>query len=88
MGEFDFAANAASMGAEVIKAVTIPELNAALKTARENINTTVIYIETDREERVGGFAWWEVPVAQVSVSKKVQQAYQQLVEHKTEQKYY
>ena len=84
----DFAANAASMGAEVIKAVTIPELNAALKTARENINTTVIYIETDREERVGGFAWWEVPVAQVSVSKKVQQAYQQLVEHKTEQKYY
>ena len=84
----DFAANAASMGADVIKTSTIPELNAALKTARENANTTVIYIETDREERVGGYAWWEVPVAQVSASKKVQQAYQQLLEHKSEQKYY
>jgi len=84
----DFAANAGSMGADVIKTSTIPELNTALKTARENANTTVIYIETDREERVGGYAWWEVPVAQVSASKKVQQAYQQLLEHKSEQKYY
>lgn len=84
----DLAANAASMGATVIKAATIHELKKALQEAKQIKNTTVIYVETDREKRMGGFAWWEVPVAQVSTSKKVQQAYEQLQKNKSTQQYY
>jgi 3D-(3,5/4)-trihydroxycyclohexane-1,2-dione acylhydrolase (decyclizing) len=84
----DLAANAASMGATVLKATTAASLKTALEEAKKIKNTTVIYIETDREERVGGYAWWEVPVAQISTSKKVKKALDQLVKNKTTQKYY
>ena len=84
----DLAANAASMGATVLKATTISSLKAALEEAKKIKNTTVIYVETDREERVGGYAWWEVPVAQISTSKKVKKAHDQLVKNKLTQKYY
>jgi 3D-(3,5/4)-trihydroxycyclohexane-1,2-dione acylhydrolase (decyclizing) len=84
----DLAANAASMGATVLKATTISSLKSALEEAKKIKNTTVIYVETDREERVGGYAWWEVPVAQISTSKKVKKALDQLVTNKLTQKYY
>jgi len=84
----DLAANAASMGATVIKATTTASLKVALEEAKKIKNTTVIYVETDREERVGGYAWWEVPVAQISTSKKVKKAHDQLVKNKSTQKYY
>jgi TPP-dependent trihydroxycyclohexane-1,2-dione (THcHDO) dehydratase len=45
-------------------------------------------VETDRDQRVGGYAWWEVPVAQISTSKKVKLAHAQLVKNKSTQKYY
>ena len=82
------AANAASMGATVIKATTVASLKTALEDAKKIKNTTVIYVETDREQRVGGYAWWEVPVAQISTSKKVKLAHAQLVKNKSTQKYY
>ena len=43
----DLAANAASLGADVIRARTVEELRAALAQARASDRTTVIYIETD-----------------------------------------
>jgi 3D-(3,5/4)-trihydroxycyclohexane-1,2-dione acylhydrolase (decyclizing) len=84
----DLAANAASLGAIVIKAESLSDLNNALAQAKKNTKTTVIYVETDREKRVGGFAWWEVPVAEVSTDKKVQAAYKKLKKNKSTQKIY
>ncbi len=84
----DLAANAASMGADVIKTKTREELEEALVQARKNKNTTVVYIETDREQRVGGYAWWEVPVAEVSTHASVKAAYENLKRNKAKQRIY
>ncbi|MBZ5858037.1 3D-(3,5/4)-trihydroxycyclohexane-1,2-dione acylhydrolase (decyclizing) [Flavihumibacter profundi] len=84
----DLAANAASMGATVIKAENIAALKTALEEAKKMTKTTVIYVEADREHRVGGYAWWEVPVAEVSSSKKVKEAYAKLAKNKSTQKNY
>lgn len=84
----DLAANAASMGATVIKTQTAEELKAALIQAKKNKNTTVVYIETDREQRVGGYAWWEVPVAEVSTHSQVKSAYEKLKKNKAKQRTY
>ncbi len=84
----DLAANAASMGATVLKPQTISDLKQALEEAKKISNTTVIYVETDREQRIGGFAWWEVPVSQVSTIDKVSKALETLKKNKTTQKYY
>jgi 3D-(3,5/4)-trihydroxycyclohexane-1,2-dione acylhydrolase (decyclizing) len=63
----DFAANARSLGADVIAAADVASLNAALEAAREADRTTVIVVEVDRAERVGGYeSWWDVPIAEVS----------------------
>lgn len=71
----DLAANAESMGAQVIRAGTRREIEASLKAARESTITTVIFIETDREQRVGGYeSWWDVPVSEVSQLPEVRQA--------------
>lgn len=71
----DLAANARSLGAHVIEAADFPSLKAALKLAKEQLRTTVIVIETDREERVPGYeSWWDVPVAEVSEIDSVEAA--------------
>jgi 3D-(3,5/4)-trihydroxycyclohexane-1,2-dione acylhydrolase (decyclizing) len=63
----DLAANAASLGARVIRATTIAELDAALGDARAAAETTVIHVETDPLVGApGSEAWWDVPVAEVS----------------------
>ena len=43
----DLAANAASLGAEVIKVTTAAEFTDAVKVAKANEHTTVIHVETD-----------------------------------------
>jgi 3D-(3,5/4)-trihydroxycyclohexane-1,2-dione acylhydrolase (decyclizing) len=71
----DLAANAASLGAHVIRANTIAEIKQALVDAREIDRTTVIAVEVDREQRVPGYeSWWDVPVAQVSEVDTAQKA--------------
>ncbi len=86
----DLAANAASLGAEVITADSIAALNVALAKARTIKKTTVIYIETVPDRKLAGFgyAWWEVAVAEVSESKGVQKARRIMSENKKKQKYY
>ncbi len=70
----DLAANAASLGAQLIRCRTYDEFVAALKTAKNNTRTTVIYIQNDRMYGVPGYeSWWDVPVAEVSESASVQQ---------------
>lgn len=84
----DYAANAASMGAHVIKAANVKELNEALKTAKTIDRTTVIYIEVDRKKAVPGFAWWDVAVAEVSEKSDVKKSLETYKENKKTQKYY
>ncbi len=71
----DLAANAASLGAHVIRAGSVAELREALETAKSIEQTVVIHIETDRYEGVPGYeSWWEVAVAEVSEVPAVQAA--------------
>lgn len=84
----DFAMNAKSLGADVIKADTIASLNRALSEARASDKTTVIVIETDGKKSVEGYAWWEVAVAEVSAMSTVKEAFRVYEENKKRQRYY
>lgn len=84
----DYAANAASMGAYVIKTTNVEEFKAALIEAKTVDYTTVIYIEVDRKKGVPGFAWWDVAVAEVSERKAVEESLENYHKNKTKQKYY
>lgn len=71
----DYAANARSLGAHVITARTIPELQDALVKASQQTKTTVIVMETDPEKRAPGYeSWWDVPIAEVSEAASVKKA--------------
>ncbi|GAB4431906.1 MAG: 3D-(3,5/4)-trihydroxycyclohexane-1,2-dione acylhydrolase (decyclizing) [Chloroflexi bacterium OHK40] len=70
----DLAANAASLGADVIRCTTYDEFVAALRAARASERTTLIYIRNDRLAGVPGYeSWWDVPVAEVSDSPHVRE---------------
>jgi 3D-(3,5/4)-trihydroxycyclohexane-1,2-dione acylhydrolase (decyclizing) len=84
----DLAANAASLGAVVFRARDMNEFKQALEDAKKEITTSVIYIETDREKRVEGYGWWEVPVAQVSTINSVKDSFEKMQEDKEKQKYH
>jgi 3D-(3,5/4)-trihydroxycyclohexane-1,2-dione acylhydrolase (decyclizing) len=71
----DLAANAASLGADVLKTSTIKEFNEALRQARASDRTTVVYIETDPLAPVpSSQSWWDVPVSEVSALTSTQEA--------------
>jgi 3D-(3,5/4)-trihydroxycyclohexane-1,2-dione acylhydrolase (decyclizing) len=84
----DLATNAESLGAIVLHTKDIDSFKKALTDAKQNDRTTVIYIETDKEQRVDGYAWWEVPVAEVSTIDSVKDSYESLKKNKKKQKYY
>jgi 3D-(3,5/4)-trihydroxycyclohexane-1,2-dione acylhydrolase (decyclizing) len=84
----DYAANARSLGAHVIEAKDISSFNEALAAAKACDRTTVIVIETDVKKGIDGYAWWEVPVAEVSEMNSVNQAYEVYRAKKERQKYY
>jgi 3D-(3,5/4)-trihydroxycyclohexane-1,2-dione acylhydrolase (decyclizing) len=63
----DLAANAESLGANVIRCRTIADLTQGLKQARDADRLTVVHIETDPRSPVpSSESWWDVPVAEVS----------------------
>ena len=71
----DLAANAASLGARVIRADTLAALRDALGTTAKDPRTSVVVVAVEREARVGGYgSWWDVPVAEVSTIPEVQAA--------------
>ncbi len=75
--EIDYAANARSLGATVITALTTDDFAAAFRAARANEHTTVIYVKSDRLVGVPGYeSWWDVQVAEVSEMPAVQEARQ------------
>ena len=64
----DLAANAASLGMDVLRAKTVRELREALATARASDRPTCVYVETDimNPTSPGPEDWWDVPVAEVA----------------------
>jgi 3D-(3,5/4)-trihydroxycyclohexane-1,2-dione acylhydrolase (decyclizing) len=86
----DYAANAASLGAHVIRAHNRDDLGDALQQAQQHEGGPVcIVIETDRHERVGSYeSWWDVAVAEVSTTPAVQGSREQYEKAKRNQRYY
>jgi len=83
----DLAANAASLGADVISVTTVAELEDALRIARAATRTTVVHVETD--PLVGApssEAWWDVPIAEVSRLDATIAARAAYVQSKTQQR--
>lgn len=81
----DLAANAASLGIEVISidesANAIADLHAAVKKAKRSDIATLIHINSDPLlYSPGGEGWWDVPIAPISTLKSTQDAYAQYSE--------
>jgi 3D-(3,5/4)-trihydroxycyclohexane-1,2-dione acylhydrolase (decyclizing) len=79
----DLAANAASLGADVIRVVTAAEFTDAVKVAKASDRTTVIHVETDPLIFApDSESWWDVPVSEVSTLESTQSAYQRYADWK------
>ncbi|MDO8616889.1 MAG: 3D-(3,5/4)-trihydroxycyclohexane-1,2-dione acylhydrolase (decyclizing) [Dehalococcoidia bacterium] len=85
----DFAANALSLGAHAVRAVTHDDLCRALDEARARDRTTVIAVEVDGEERLPAYeSWWDVPVAEVSEMEPVRAARRDYEESRRKERYH
>jgi 3D-(3,5/4)-trihydroxycyclohexane-1,2-dione acylhydrolase (decyclizing) len=85
----DLAANAASLGADVLRAHGVEEFRAALRTAVASSRTTVVHVETDPTVPApDSGAWWDVPVAEVSGVDDVRAARAGYEKHKRAQRRY
>ena len=85
----DLAANAESLGADVLRAGTIEEFRVALEKAKAAERTTVVYVETDPLAPVpSAESWWDVPVAQTARLASTQSAYQEYQRAKRAQRPY
>ena len=82
----NLAENARSLGAHVIECNDYQSLTNALKDAKAIDKTTVIYTTCDRYQGVDGYGWWEVPIAQVSEMKTVDEAKMENSEMKKKQR--
>jgi 3D-(3,5/4)-trihydroxycyclohexane-1,2-dione acylhydrolase (decyclizing) len=70
----DLALNAESLGAHVLRARTVAELEEALKVSGDVTGPVVIHVETEDDKVVPRAAWWDVHVAEVSESEPARQA--------------
>ncbi len=83
----DLAANAASLGADVIRVSTAAEFTDAMKVAKAADRTTVIYVETDPMiSAPDSHSWWDVPVSQVSTLESTRTAYERYSDWKKVQR--
>jgi 3D-(3,5/4)-trihydroxycyclohexane-1,2-dione acylhydrolase (decyclizing) len=71
----DLAANAASLGADVLRARTVGELRDALRRAADATCTTVVHVECDAiVDTPSSESWWDVPVSEVSELESTREA--------------
>jgi len=77
----DLAANAASLGAQVLRADTLGSFRQCLSAALVATRTTVVHVECDvATGSPSSGSWWDVPVAEVSglaVTRAARAAYEQ-----------
>ncbi len=85
----DFAANAASLGAEVFTPHTLADFKDALRCVRMLDHTSVIVVEADREVKVPGYdSWWDVVVAETSEMPAVRKARKEYETNRRNEKYH
>jgi 3D-(3,5/4)-trihydroxycyclohexane-1,2-dione acylhydrolase (decyclizing) len=91
----DLAANAESLGMEVLRAETVDELREALRAARSSDRPTLVHVETrapapDQEtylqEALAPQAWWDVPVAETATRPAAVQAREEYERQATERR--
>src|SRR3712207_2067314 len=71
----DLAANAASLGVDVLTAHDGPDLEAALRKAKASDRPTVVHVETDPlVDAPPSESWWDVRVSEVSTRDSTQRA--------------
>ncbi|MBP2075988.1 3D-(3,5/4)-trihydroxycyclohexane-1,2-dione acylhydrolase (decyclizing) [Oceanobacillus polygoni] len=85
----DYAKVAEGYGAKVYRANTVEELKAALEDAKKQETSTLIEMKVLPKTMTEGYeSWWNVGVAEVSESEKVQKAYAEKVEMREKAKQY
>jgi 3D-(3,5/4)-trihydroxycyclohexane-1,2-dione acylhydrolase (decyclizing) len=85
----DLAANAASLGAQVIRATSVEEFRAAIDKAKQATTTTVVHVDTDLySPSPPSQGWWEVPVSEVAELDTTRAAYAEYVKSKQHQRHY
>ncbi|MFG2191707.1 3D-(3,5/4)-trihydroxycyclohexane-1,2-dione acylhydrolase (decyclizing) [Streptomyces sp. NPDC048639] len=81
----DLAANAASLGMDVIRAKTVGELREALAAAGASDRPTCVYVETETADTLSGApaaqAWWDVPVAEAATRPAAVKAREEYERH-------
>lgn len=83
----DLAANAASLGATVLRTTTIQEVREALAQAKSFDGPVVIYVESDPlVPAPSSHAWWDVPVAEVSQLDVTTDARATYLDHRSTQR--
>lgn len=85
----DLAANAASLGAHVIRCQSVAEVVQALQEARTIDRTVVIHVHNDRYLGVDSYeSWWDVPVAEVSDLDSVNAAREEWEQMRDQERYF
>jgi 3D-(3,5/4)-trihydroxycyclohexane-1,2-dione acylhydrolase (decyclizing) len=85
----DFMANAASLGASVVRAETAGAVREALGRARATSGVTVIVVPVDLyRQSAGSGCWWDVPVPETSPLEPVRQARAAWERGRTGQRHY
>lgn len=85
----DLAANASSLGADVLHATSVEEFRSAIEKAKAATRTTVVHVETDLYgPNPPGHGWWDVPVSQTSHLDTTRDAYDTYTAHKQNQRHY
>ena len=83
----DFVQNARSLGAAAYHADSEEALRAALEAARREPRATLIHVPVEPSP-LPGYAWWDVPVAEVSEQPAVQEARWRWLEARRQQRFY
>ena len=84
--EVDFAAHAASMGAEAETITSTSELEAAFLRAKKSNKTYVIALKTHGYEWLEGTAFWESPTLEIPSTENNKKAYEEHKEGKDKQR--
>lgn len=83
----DLAANAESLGVEVVRVDSSEAFGKAVLAAKESPTSTVIHVETDPlVPGPSSESWWDVPVSQTSTLESTQQAYETYRSAKADQR--
>jgi 3D-(3,5/4)-trihydroxycyclohexane-1,2-dione acylhydrolase (decyclizing) len=85
----DLAANAASLGVDVLVAKDGPSFEEALRTAKAAHRTTVVHVETDPlVDAPSSESWWDVPVSEVATLESTRDAREVYEQWKARQRHF